>query len=371
MPPHHTQAKSFVKRVLAWYADHGRKHLPWQQDITPYKVWLSEIMLQQTQVDTVIPYFERFISHYPTVSSLAQAPIDHVLHLWTGLGYYARARNLHKAAKAVCDNFGGEFPSTVDELVTLPGIGRSTAGAISSLAFKKPAAILDGNVKRVLARHYAVEGWPGQTATANQLWDIAEALTPKGASPQDNRAYTQVMMDLGATLCTRSKPKCGECPVAKTCLAHQFGTWAEYPGKKPKKVLPVKHTYMLLLQHNGATLLEERPSSGIWGGLWSLPEFAELDALNTLIKKRWPKLKTLDKPIVHNTLRHTFSHYHLDITPVTQQASDRQAVSEPKGKYATELEPRPELWYNPSSPTSIGLAAPVKKLLAKLKANTD
>ncbi len=187
-PIHHTQAKSFLTRVLAWYAKHGRKHLPWQQDITPYKVWLSEIMLQQTQVDTVIPYFERFISHYPSVQALASAPVDHVLHLWTGLGYYARARNLHKAANAVCNDFAGDFPSSVDELVTLPGIGRSTAGAIISLAFQKPAAILDGNVKRVLARHYTVEGWPGQTATANALWEVAEALAPKKARKQDNGA---------------------------------------------------------------------------------------------------------------------------------------------------------------------------------------
>ena len=361
---HHSQAKSFVSRALAWYAIHGRKHLPWQQDISPYKVWLSEIMLQQTQVDTVIPYFERFISHYPNVQALAAAPVDHVLHLWTGLGYYARARNLHKAANAVCQNFAGEFPSTVDELTTLPGIGRSTAGAIVSLAFQKPAAILDGNVKRVLARHYAVEGWPGQTATANALWHIAEALAPK----QDNRAYTQVMMDLGATICTRSKPKCTECPLATSCQAYKDNSWASYPGKKPKKTLPVKHTYMLLLQSDNSTLLEERPSSGIWGGLWSLPEFDDINTLPVLIKQRWPKAKLHGSATTHPTVRHTFSHYHLDITPVAQSLTQPSLVQEPRPAYTAPLEQRAELWYNPSRPASVGLAAPVKKLLGKIKA---
>ena len=239
---HHNQAKSFVSRVLAWYDLHGRKHLPWQQNITPYSVWLSEIMLQQTQVDTVIPYFERFTSHYPTVQALAKAPLDNVLHLWTGLGYYARARNLHKAAQKVSDEYGGQFPNTVEALCELPGIGRSTAGAIVSLAHQQPAAILDGNVKRVLARHFAISGWPGQSATANALWQVAEALNPKkpikdkNGKPQNcSRAYTQVMMDLGATLCTRSKPKCNECPLANSCQAYAAGTWANYPGKKPKK----------------------------------------------------------------------------------------------------------------------------------------
>jgi A/G-specific adenine glycosylase len=358
---HH--AKQFQTRALNWYARHGRKHLPWQQNITPYRVWLSEIMLQQTQVETVIPYFERFISHHPSVQHLAAAPTDHVLHLWTGLGYYARARNLHKAAKIICQQFNGEFPSTVDELITLPGIGRSTAGAITSLAHQKPAAILDGNVKRVLARHYAINGWPGQTATANTLWAIAEALTPK----RENRAYTQVMMDLGAVVCTRSKPKCHECPLACSCQAYEQGNWADYPGKKPKKELPVKHTYMLLLQNHGQTLLEERPGSGIWGGLWSLPECETLTSIPTLIQTRWPSATSKGKAQAHPTLRHTFSHYHLDITPVVQAVTLSPTIKESKTPYIASpaLEKRAELWYNPQQPASIGLAAPVKKLLAK------
>lgn len=366
MKIHHTQARSFANRVLNWYHQHGRKHLPWQQqDVTPYKVWLSEVMLQQTQVETVIPYFERFISHYPNVQTLAAAPIDHVLHLWTGLGYYARARNLHKAAQAISQDYQGQFPDTVAELEQLPGIGRSTAGAIVSLAFEKPAAILDGNVKRVLARHYAVDGWPGQTSTAKRLWEIAEVLTPQ----QESRAYTQVMMDLGATICTRSKPKCTECPLSCSCTAYEQGNWLDYPGKKPKKVLPVKTIYMLILQQAGTTLLEERPASGIWGGLWSLPEFEQLESLPHLLKVRWPKLKAASAAECLKPIRHTFSHYHLDITPVLQTLKSNGAINSPAASY--NLEKRQELWYNPQQPASIGLAAPVKKLLGTLSATTQ
>ncbi|MDZ7924910.1 MAG: A/G-specific adenine glycosylase [Marinagarivorans sp.] len=369
------EARQFQKRVLDWYACHGRKHLPWQQSISAYRVWLSEIMLQQTQVETVIPYFERFVSHYPSVQSLAAAPLDHVLHLWSGLGYYARARNLHKAAIAVCEHFDGEFPRSVAALQTLPGIGRSTAGAIASLAYQQPAAILDGNVKRVLARHYAINGWPGQTATANQLWDIAEALAPNNSKkPNDNRAslqndnsaYSQVMMDLGAVVCTRSKPKCHECPLACSCQAYEQGTWANYPGKKLKKTLPVKHLYMLLLQVNNSTLLEERPSSGIWGGLWSLPELDDMAELTPLLKQRWPQYKTEGKAQPQATLRHTFSHYHLDITPVVQPLKVTAVQAPPTNYIGAKLEKRAELWYNPEQPQSIGLAAPVKKILAQL-----
>ena len=376
---HHNQAKSFVSRVLAWYDLHGRKHLPWQQNITPYSVWLSEIMLQQTQVDTVIPYFERFTSHYPTVQALAKAPLDNVLHLWTGLGYYARARNLHKAAQKVSDEYGGQFPNTVEALCELPGIGRSTAGAIVSLAHQQPAAILDGNVKRVLARHFAISGWPGQSATANALWQVAEALNPKkpikdkNGKPQNcSRAYTQVMMDLGATLCTRSKPKCNECPLANSCQAYAAGTWANYPGKKPKKTIPVKQTFMLLLQEEGKTLLEERPASGIWGGLWSLPEFDDLKTLPNLLKQRWPQLKPQGQACQHPTVRHTFSHYHLDITPITQAVkatppNETHHVAQSQAPYSNQHQTPTQQWYNPNQPATIGLAAPVKKLLSKLQ----
>lgn len=402
-----SQAQHFVNRVLDWYQLYGRKHLPWQQNITPYRVWLSEIMLQQTQVDTVIPYFERFTQQYPDVHSLAKAPQDHVLHLWTGLGYYARARNLHKAAQAVSNNMEGQFPDTVEALSALPGIGRSTAGAIVSLAHEQPAAILDGNVKRVLARHFAIAGWPGQSATIKALWHVAEALNPKqpltysaGKAQNVSRAYTQVMMDLGATVCTRSQPACDRCPLASTCQAHAAGSWANYPGKKPKKVLPVKHTYMLLLQQNGQTLLEERPEQGIWGGLWSLPEFDDLETLPQWLAERWPQLHLQGQPQPQATVRHTFSHYHLDITPVLQPIADAnpssaikrkpkrlkpqalsidtkhtQTIQSPPAAYdaalAKDATPaktaQAEQWYNPHQPANIGLAAPVKKLLGRLQ----
>ena len=274
-------SKLFSQSVLTWFDKHGRKHLPWQQNITPYRVWLSEIMLQQTQVATVIPYFERFTAQFPDVHSLAIAPIDQVLHLWTGLGYYARARNLHRCAQTVVAQYDGEFPSTVKTLCELTGIGRSTAGAIVSIAFQQRAAILDGNVKRVLARYHAVEGWPGQTETLNQLWEIAEQYTP------DKRAndYTQAMMDMGATLCMRTKPSCERCPLQSGCIAYAQGAQNRYPSKKPKKDIPVKSVQLLMLRDPaGDILLQQRPPQGIWGGLWSFPELhsernAELHAL--------------------------------------------------------------------------------------------
>lgn len=343
-------ASSFSASVLKWFDKHGRKHLPWQQDISAYRVWLSEIMLQQTQVTTVIPYFERFISQFPTVQSLSAAPIDEVLHLWTGLGYYARARNLHKCAQAVVSQHGGEFPATVEALVDLPGIGRSTAGAIVSIAFQKRAAILDGNVKRVLARYHAVEGWPGQLGVANQLWEIAETYTPKTRANH----YTQAMMDMGATLCTRSKPKCGECPLFDGCVAYAQGNPQDYPGKKPKKTLPEKSVQLLMLRNpSGDLLLQQRPAQGIWGGLWSFPELAIDVDVQEFAEDHYGKVIELEE---WNAYRHTFSHYHLDITPVLiQLAKSPRAI----GEAVTH-------WYNPHQPDALGLAAPVKKLLEKL-----
>ncbi|PUA28329.1 MAG: A/G-specific adenine glycosylase [Cellvibrio sp. 79] len=341
---------SFSARVLKWFDKHGRKHLPWQQDINAYHVWLSEIMLQQTQVTTVIPYFERFIARFPTVKSLAAAPIDEVLHLWTGLGYYARARNLHKCAQMVVKNYGGEFPATVDELAELPGIGRSTAGAIASIAYQKRAAILDGNVKRVLARYHAVEGWPGQSDVVNRLWEIAEEYTPKGRANH----YTQAMMDMGATLCTRSKPKCEICPLCEGCIAYAQGNPQDYPGKKSKKALPEKAVQLLMLRNPaGDLLLQQRPAQGIWGGLWSFPELAiDVDA-SDYATDFFGKVIEYE---VWDSYRHTFSHYHLDITPVLiQLAKTPQAIGEAASH-----------WYNPHQPDALGLAAPVKKLLEKL-----
>lgn len=344
-------SNDFSRRVLAWFDVHGRKHLPWQQQITPYRVWLSEIMLQQTQVSTVIPYFERFIAHFPDVHSLATAPIDDVLHLWTGLGYYARARNLHRCAQVIVEQYEGEFPACVDILSQLPGIGRSTAGAILSIAHQQRAAILDGNVKRVLARHHLVDGWPGNTQTLKRLWHYAEQQTPE----QRVNHYTQAMMDLGATICTRGKPACERCPVMDTCLAYAQGKIADYPGRKPKKVLPVKTVQLLMLRNPaGDILLHQRPPAGIWGGLWSFPELAvEADA----------RIHAEDQfgPVADyemwDSYRHTFSHYHLDITPVLLQLN-----KEP----VRIAEPHTSMWYNIHQPPSIGLAAPVKKLLERL-----
>jgi len=343
---------SFAQRVLQWFDRHGRHDLPWQHDTSPYRVWLSEIMLQQTQVQTVIPYFERFTAAFPDVQALAAAAEDEVLHLWTGLGYYARARNLHRAAQAVVRDWGGAFPDTAEQLQLLPGVGRSTAGAIAAIACGRRAAILDGNVKRVLARHRAVAGWPGDTAVHKQLWDIAEELTPTKRCAD----YTQGMMDLGATLCTRSAPACERCPVAADCAARIAGTQADYPGRKPRKAMPVRATHFLIAREpGGAVWLEKRPAPGIWGGLWCFPEVDGPEEASSRCLDLWGvEPATLD---VWPGFRHTFSHYHLDITPVVAvlPRAPAGAVAEPG-----------RLWYNVREAPSVGLAAPVAALLRKL-----
>ncbi|MDP5069657.1 MAG: A/G-specific adenine glycosylase [Congregibacter sp.] len=301
----------FAKRLLAWYDHHGRHDLPWQRDATPYHVWLSEIMLQQTQVATVIPYYERFIASFPDIQALAGADPDHVLHHWSGLGYYARARNLHKAAKLLVTDFGGEFPADLDVLQGLPGVGRSTAGAILSSALNGRAAILDGNVKRVLARFHAVDGWPGKTAVASRLWELAEEHTP-GSRVAD---YTQAIMDLGATLCTRSKPACERCPVAQDCVALRRSQIADFPGRKPKKAIPTRHTHFVIAHTpDGELLLERRPASGIWGGLWCFPEVD--DAASALRYCEETLATKVETSTGLSLMRHSFSHYHLEISPL-------------------------------------------------------
>lgn len=340
----------FAPTVLHWFDQHGRKHLPWQQHKTAYNTWVSEIMLQQTQVATVIPYYEHFMARFPTVQALADAPIDEVLHMWTGLGYYARARNLHKAAIMVVHELNGEFPKDPHRLEQLPGIGRSTAAAISSIVFDTPVAILDGNVKRVLARYFAVEGWPGKTQVLNQLWQHADALVPQSR----NADYTQAMMDLGATLCTRSRPKCDQCPLSNACQALAFGKVGQIPTPKPKKKTPVKQTFMLLIKRETAFLLEQRPPSGLWGGLYSFPEVADLRD----IASEWGV--NPDKLNVLEPFRHTFSHFHLDITPVLINDTDLNT--------GAVMEEQTTVWYNTVQPNEIGLAAPVKSLLNRLSA---
>lgn len=340
--------QAFQRAVLDWFDQHGRTNLPWQQDINPYRVWVSEIMLQQTQVSTVIPYFERFMASFPNVEILAAAPLDEVLHHWTGLGYYARARNLHKTAVLVSSQLEGQFPSSIDGLCELPGIGRSTAGAISSIAFKIPATILDGNVKRVLARFSATEGWPGRSDVVQRLWLIAETFTPHKRIAD----YTQAMMDLGATLCTRSSPNCEHCPLVSDCIAYREGNQTRYPGKKPKKRLPVKSTFFLLIENpQGEILLQQNPPAGLWGGLWVMPQIESHDQLAD-------QCQTMGLSISHHQIlpeqRHTFSHFHLDYQPIRVSASeDSSAVAEGRN----------QVWYNPQKPLSLGMPAPIKALL--------
>lgn len=342
----------FYNKIIAWHDKYGRKDLPWQINATPYTTWVSEIMLQQTQVTTVIPYFTQFMITFPDIYALAEANPDQVMNHWSGLGYYSRARNLHQCAQTIVDDYQGKFPDTTDALMTLPGIGRSTAGAIISLAFGQPATILDGNVKRVLARHEAIEGWPGKTTVHNQLWAIAEKYTPKTNCNQ----YTQAMMDLGATLCTRSKPRCIDCPVKTTCQAFKTHTQAHYPGKKPKKTLPTKQAYLLLIQDDKQLLLHKRPAKGIWGGLWSLPEVEFDTALTDIQQHCQQHLGITPQNITPWTsFRHTFSHYHFEITPLHMSTNTHKNQSSPAPAHA---------WHNIETiQQALGIPAPLSKLL--------
>lgn len=337
----------FSQAVIRWYEQFGRKTLPWQIEKSPYHVWLSEVMLQQTQVATVIPYFKRFIAHFPKISDLAHAPIDDVLHLWTGLGYYARARNLHKAAQIVNDKFKGIFPTRFDDVVALPGVGRSTAGAILSLSQNQHFAILDGNVKRVLTRYFAVDGWPGNKTIENKLWQLSEQVTPK----HDVAKFNQAMMDIGATVCTRSKPKCSLCPLNDECIAYKTESWQHFPTKKPKSTLPEKTAYFLILEYQHAIWLEKRPPSGIWGGLYCLPEFANQQALQDWLIQRGIETTPLEQLI---SFRHTFSHFHLDIIPMKCIITNHKKCLDESNGY----------WYNLKTENAkIGLATPIYNLL--------
>lgn len=352
------QAKTsdpFASAVLAWFEQYGRKHLPWQQNKTLYGVWLSEVMLQQTQVATVIPYFYRFMQKFPTVNDLANASIDEVLHLWTGLGYYARARNLHKAAQTIRDEFGGEFPTDFDDVLALTGVGRSTAGAVLSSVLDAPHPILDGNVKRVLSRYFAVEGWSGEKAVENKLWDLTACVTPTKRAAE----FNQAMMDLGAMICVRAKPKCSLCPLEKSCEANRLQAWAAFPAKKPKKVLPERKSYFLVLKQGSQILLEKREAKGIWGGLFAFPQFENLDAL----KRSLPDQNLQITPLI--AFRHTFSHFHLDIVPILVELSQNQ-LAEKCGNYLDLVSSKTEYWYDLHQPSEIGLATPVKRILDEL-----
>ncbi|XZG71106.1 A/G-specific adenine glycosylase [Chitinibacteraceae bacterium HSL-7] len=340
---------SFSQRLIAWQREHGRHHLPWQVS-DPYRVWLSEMMLQQTQVVTVIGYFGRFIARFPDVAALAAAPLDDVLAHWSGLGYYSRARNLHQAAQQVVERFDGRFPHRVDELVTLPGIGPSTASAIAAFCFHVRTPILDGNVKRVLTRWAGIEGFPGEKAIERQLWALAQQLLPDNASQMP--AYTQAQMDLGATVCTPRKPACTVCPLVSDCAAAASGRQHELPTPKPKKAKPERHTVMLLVRNaSGELLLEQRPPSGIWGGLWCLPECDSTlaaedhcrDALGVAAQAE-PALPDFS---------HVFTHFRLSITPLPLIASETAGV----------ISERALKWFSVEDALAAGIPAPLRRLL--------
>ena len=344
-----TAAAVFQQRILDWFDCHGRKNLPWQINTSPYRVWISEIMLQQTQVSTVIPYFNVFIRQFPDIAILARSPLDSILHLWSGLGYYARARNIHKTAQFIDQR--GHFPDTLADLIQLPGIGRSTAGAILSIAFNDSHAILDGNVKRVLSRYQGISGWPGDGKVSKELWTISEALTPVERVAD----YTQAMMDLGATLCKRSNPLCGHCPINSNCIAYLEQRTVELPSPKPKTRLPVKTKIFLVLQdRKQQILIYKRPPVGVWGGLWSVPEFDGLDLAIDWCEKLPLKVTEVQKLAER---RHTFSHFHLDYTPVVISVDNPGNVVK---------EDQLAVWYNPKEQNERGLPAPIKRLLEQL-----
>jgi A/G-specific adenine glycosylase len=344
-----TAAEHFAQALIAWHARHGRHDLPWQQDRTPYRVWVSEIMLQQTQVTTVIGYFERFMARFPDPVTLADASVDEVLHLWTGLGYYARGRNLHRAAIRIRDEFGGDFPTRFDDVESLPGIGRSTAGAILALSQGQRFAILDGNVRRVLSRWFGIDGAPIDRATTTLLWDRAQECTP-----QENVAtYTQAIMDMGATLCIRRKPQCEHCPVAEDCVARQTGRQHELPAAKTRRARPRRHTYMVVAQRSdGAVLLRQRPPAGIWGGLWAAPDFDTSEEAQRFVTQ-WRG----GAPRALPTIEHSFTHFDLTITPWLVRCEGLPAV----------MDAPDSLWFDARRPASIGLPAPVKSLLERVE----
>ena len=342
----------FAQRLLAWHAVSGRHDLPWQQPRTPYRVWLSEIMLQQTQVQTVLPYFQRFVQALPDLAALASADSERVLALWSGLGYYARARNLHRAAKLCVEQHGGELPVAFEALAALPGIGRSTAGAILAQAHGLRYAILDGNVKRTLCRFHGIDGWPGTGPVEKILWELAENHLPDAQLAD----YTQAIMDFGATLCTRHDPACVLCPLQSDCVAVREGRVAELPQAKPGKPMPERRTLMLIVRkRDGEVLLARRPPTGVWSGLWSLPEVADHDEARVFLQ-RHARLD-LDAGQALPLIEHGFSHYRLHIEPLLwTDAEPASAVGD-----------NPELrWQSLARLGDIGLPAPVRKLLEAL-----
>ena len=355
MPPpsnrkHQVSVRSFAARLSAWQRAHGRHGLPWQRTRDAYRIWLAEIMLQQTQVATVIPYYTRFLAAFPDVHTLSAAPLDRVLELWSGLGYYRRAHHLHAAAGAIVARHRGRFPREAHAIAALPGIGRSTAAAIAAFAFGERVAILDGNVKRVLARHRGIDGFPGAPKVEARLWEIAESLLPA----RGIETYTQALMDLGATLCTRTAPRCGECPIAMDCTARREGRIATLPSPRPAKPRPSRAVRVLVLERAGTILLEKRPGAGIWAGLWSLPEVdPEADVARHCAARFLAKVTVSDAlpPIEHG-----FTHHRLTIHP------QRVAVR----AWPTRAEAPGYVWVTREDALAAALPAPIRKLLRSL-----
>jgi A/G-specific adenine glycosylase len=345
--------ESFARKVVRWQKKHGRHDLPWQNTRDAYRIWLSEVMLQQTQVATVIPYFQRFLARFPDIQSLAAAAGDDVLTLWSGLGYYSRARNLHRAAQVVASQYGGRMPNDMAELQSLPGIGRSTAAAIAVFAYGARQAILDGNVKRLLARRFGIAGFAGDAAVMAALWRETERQLPT----RDIEAYTQGLMDLGAMVCTRSKPRCGECPLATECVARKTDSVKNFPAPRPRRTLPQRHTQMLVLLHAKQVLLEKRAPTGIWGGLWSLPEAAAGADIVALCAERYGARIDQHRPMA--ALAHGFTHFKLDIAP------QRMIVS----RIAPHVASPGIAWLSLEDALGAAIPAPVKRILKAVAAD--
>ena len=344
-------ADRFAAALIRWHRTHGRHDLPWQHPRTPFRVWISEVMLQQTQVTTVIGYYERFLQRFPDVTTLAKASLDEVLHLWSGLGYYSRARNLHAAAQRIVTGYDGELPDSLALLVELPGIGRSTAAAILALAHDRPEAILDANVRRVLARCFGMRGDRGARAAEQQLWRRAEQCTPA----RQAATYTQAIMDFGATLCTQRTPACERCPLRRDCVAYRTGKVAELPRPRARIARRTRSVVMLLASRaDGHLLLQRRPPRGIWGGLWTPPEFHDVGAATQFCGARLAaaRLESESLPPVH----HAFTHFDLEITPLRARCEALAGV----------MEGAATLWYNPLEPARVGLPAPIAALLSSL-----
>jgi A/G-specific adenine glycosylase len=350
-------SKSFSEHLLQWFDQYGRHDLPWQHPRSPYRVWLSEIMLQQTQVKTVIPYFEKFLQAFPTLPQLADAHLDEVIRLWAGLGYYTRAKNLHRTAKHCVELHNGQLPNSFDALIALPGIGRSTAGAILSQAYGQAFAIVDGNVRRTLARVYGLEGWPGLPAVDKQCWALAEKNLPKTRLAD----YTQAIMDFGATLCTRSKPNCQQCPLQNDCYAFKHARVGELPAKKPSKAIPLRETHMLIfVSDKNEVLLQRRPDKGVWSGMWSLPE-AENSSEHAAFLLSHTKQPHSEDAEELDSFEHVFSHYRLLITPFLWRSLSARSSIRDNDQYR---------WQALDDIDDVGLPAPIKKMMDSIRSST-